>query len=70
MTVAKLLGFDLCVRLRNLAERMLYLPAGIELPDLLRRLKTGKASERKIKAGPDQQDDSAARMAESGHGLV
>jgi hypothetical protein len=54
MTVAKLLGFDLCVRLRNLAERMLYLPAGIELPDLLQRLKTGKASERKIKAGWDE----------------
>ena len=35
MAVAKLLGFDLCVRLRNLAERMLYLPASIELPEQL-----------------------------------
>ncbi|MDQ6680137.1 MAG: Tn3 family transposase [Pseudomonadota bacterium] len=54
MAVAKLLGFDLCVRLRNLAERMLHLPAGIALPDALARLKTGRVSERKIKNGWDE----------------
>jgi TnpA family transposase len=54
MAVAKLLGFDLCVRLRNLAERMLYLPAGIALPDALARLKIGRVSERKIKKGWDE----------------
>jgi hypothetical protein len=29
-----------------------------------------EGSLRKFKMTPDQQDDSAARMAESGHGLV
>ncbi len=29
LAVSKLLGFDLCVRLRNLAERMLYVPSAI-----------------------------------------
>lgn len=35
MTVAKLLGFDLCPWLRNLSERKLYLPRGIAVPDEL-----------------------------------
>jgi TnpA family transposase len=54
MAVAKLLGFDLCVRLRNLSERMLYLPACIVLPDALAQLKIGRVSERKIKTGWDE----------------
>ncbi|WKZ88736.1 Tn3 family transposase (plasmid) [Ralstonia pickettii] len=33
MTVAKFLGFDLCPWLRNLSERKLYLPRGLEVPD-------------------------------------
>jgi TnpA family transposase len=53
MAVAKLLGFDLCVRLRNLAERMLYLPSSISLPEPLDRLRTGRVSERMIAAGWD-----------------
>jgi TnpA family transposase len=53
LAVAKLLGFDLCVRLRNLAERMLYLPSAIALPQALEGLKTGRASKGKIKAGWD-----------------
>lgn len=31
MAVSKLLGFDLCPRLRNLSERKLYLPRGMEM---------------------------------------
>ncbi len=31
MAVSKLLGFDLCPRLRNLSERKLYLPRGMEI---------------------------------------
>lgn len=54
MAVAKLLGFDLCVRLQNLAERMLYLPRSFELPENLDRLATGSVSEKAIVAGWDE----------------
>ena len=55
MAVAKLLQFDLCVRLRNLSERMLYLPPSMEeLPEALDRLKTGKVSLKKIRQGWDE----------------
>lgn len=53
MAVAKLLQFDLCVRLRKMSERMLYLPSSIELPEALDRLRTGRASTKKIKHGWD-----------------
>ena len=33
MSIAKLLGFDLCPQLRNLVERKLHLPRGIQIPD-------------------------------------
>ena len=33
MAISKLLGFDLCPRLRDLAERKLYLPRGFTVPD-------------------------------------
>ena len=33
MTIAKLLGFDLCPQLRNLTERKLHLPQGAKVPD-------------------------------------
>nr|WP_327373122.1 Tn3 family transposase [Caballeronia arationis] len=39
MTVSKLLGFDLCPRLRNLSERKLFLPRGVAAPDKLTRLR-------------------------------
>ena len=35
MAVAKLLGFDLCPRLRNLRERKLFMPRGWPVPDEL-----------------------------------
>ena len=35
MGMAKLLGFDLCVRLRDLKERKLFVPSGVEVPDAL-----------------------------------
>ncbi len=66
MTVAKLLGFDLCVRLRNLAERMLYLPAGIELPDLLRRVKTGMPASARSRPAGTNCSDSSRRFAVAG----
>lgn len=54
MAVAKLLGFDLCVRLQNLAERMLYMPRSFELPENLERLSTGSVSEKAIITGWDE----------------
>jgi TnpA family transposase len=33
MAVSRLLGFDLCPWLRNLSERKLYLPRGLQVPD-------------------------------------
>lgn len=54
MAVAKLLGFDLCVRLQNLAERKLFLPRGFERPDNLERLAVDTVSERAIRQGWDE----------------
>lgn len=48
MAVAKLLGFDLCPRLRNLAERKLYLPRRLAAPD---KLTPVVAHEISLKAG-------------------
>jgi TnpA family transposase len=36
MALAKLLGFDLCPRLAHLSERKLYVPRGIDVPEVLR----------------------------------
>ena len=50
MTVAKLLGFDLCPRLADLGDRKLFVPRGIEVPDVLipitERLALGNARRR------------------------
>lgn len=35
MTLAKLVGFDLCPRLTNLKKRRLYLPRGLDVPEVL-----------------------------------
>ena len=54
MTVAKLLGFDLCPQLRNLAERRLYLPRSIALPENLERIAVTNVSEPAIVKGWDE----------------
>ena len=54
MTVAKLLGFDLCVRLQNLAERKLYVPRSLVIPENLERIAVAKVSERAITGGWDE----------------
>lgn len=51
MAIAKLLGFDLCVRLRQLAERKMFLARGDTVPEALERLTVGKVSLGKIRAG-------------------
>jgi len=51
MAIAKLLGFDLCVRLRQLSERKMFMAWGTAPPESLERLVVGKVSLRKIRAG-------------------
>ncbi|MBA3596155.1 MAG: Tn3 family transposase [Methylibium sp.] len=54
MAVAKLLGFDLCVRLQNLAERKLYLPRSLAIPESLERIGAARVSEAAITGGWDE----------------
>ena len=54
MTLAKLLGFDLCPQLRNMAERRLYLPRSITLPESLERIAVTNVSEPAIAKGWDE----------------
>lgn len=37
MSVAKLLGFDLCPRLQDISERKLFLPPGFAVPEGIER---------------------------------
>jgi hypothetical protein len=54
MAVAKLLGFDLCPRLRDLAERKLYLPAGFAVPQNIERVTVKRLSRKAIRDGWDE----------------
>jgi len=54
MAVAKLLGFDLCPQLRDIAERRLYLPRSIDLPENLERIAVTSVSESAIGKGWDE----------------
>ena len=54
MSVSKLLGFDLCPRLRDLAERKLYLPPGFVVPEGIERIVVKRLSLRSIRAGWDE----------------
>lgn len=54
MAVAKLSGFDLCPQLRNLAERKLYLPRGMEVPDRLTEVVAHEVSRKAIRTGWDE----------------
>jgi TnpA family transposase len=54
LAVARALKFDLCPRLRDLAERRLYLPAGFEVPEALERTVRKRVSLRAIRAGWDE----------------
>lgn len=53
MAVAKLLGFDLCPWLRNLSERKLYLPRGLQVPDGLAEAVSLDTSLKAIRDGWD-----------------
>lgn len=54
MALSKLLGFDLCPQLRDLAERRLYLPRGFKLPENLEDIALTNVSEGAIKKGWDE----------------
>jgi TnpA family transposase len=54
MAVAKLLGFDLCPRLRDLAERKLYLPRGFNVPEGLEAVTVRRVSTAAIERGWDE----------------
>lgn len=54
MAIAKLLGFDLCPRLRDLAERKLYLPRVLAAPDGLEAVTVQRVSLAAIERGWDE----------------
>ena len=53
MALAKLLGFDLCPRLRDLAERKLYMPPGFPVPEGIERATVKRLSRKAICSGWD-----------------
>ncbi|MDE3108874.1 MAG: Tn3 family transposase [Acidobacteriota bacterium] len=61
VSVAKLLGFDVCVRLRDLSERKLYVPRKMETPDGLDGLVINEVSLVSIR----KQWDNLCRFAAS-----
>lgn len=54
MSIAKLLGFDLCPRLRDLSERKLYLPAKFEVPQSIDLVTVKRVSLKAIRTGWDE----------------
>jgi TnpA family transposase len=54
MTIAKLLGFDLCPRLSRLTERRLYVPRGMRVPENLEAIALTQVSESAIAKGWDE----------------
>lgn len=53
MAVAKLLGFDLCPRLRDLRERRLFVPRGWPVPESLEGVTVRRVSVKAIERGWD-----------------
>jgi TnpA family transposase len=53
MAIAKLLGFDLCARLRNLRERKLFMPRGWPVPPALEAVTVRQVSLTAIERGWD-----------------
>ena len=51
MALAKLVGFDLCPRLAKLKKRKLYLPRGLDVPEILRPCVAETVSRRAIAGG-------------------
>ena len=51
MTLAKSVGFDLCPHFANLKKRKLYLPRGLDVPEILRPCVAETVSRRAIARG-------------------
>lgn len=54
MTISKLLGFDLCPRLRDLSERKLFLPRKLDAPEGLEQVLVRDVSLKAIEKGWDE----------------
>jgi len=54
MAMARLLGFDLCPRLKNLRDRRLHIPKGIAVPDSLKSVVDPDVSLRQLERGWDE----------------
>ena len=66
MANAKLLGFDLCPRLRDLAERKLYLPRIFSVPEGLEAVTVRSVSLTAIERGWDELLRLAASVRSGG----
>ena len=53
MSVAKLLGFDLCPRLQDLSERKLFLPPGFAVPEGIERATVKRLSRKVLRSVND-----------------
>ena len=51
MALAKLVGFDLCPRLAGLKKRRLYLPKGLNIPQILQSIVAETVSRRAVGRG-------------------
>lgn len=54
MAQSKILGFDMCPRLKNLRERRLYVPKGVEVPAILEPIVDRDVSLKAIATGWDE----------------
>ena len=63
MTLARLLGFDLCPRLKELKQRQFYVPRGFTIPEELRAITIATVNIETIEA----QWDALVRVAASVH---
>ena len=54
MMLARLLGFDLCPRLKELKQRRLYVPRGTDIPEAIRPICIAKADPRLIESHWDR----------------
>jgi TnpA family transposase len=65
MALAKLVGFDLCPRLARLKKRRLYLPRGLDVPEVLRPCVAETVSRRAIGRGWEELLRLAASVKHS-----
>jgi TnpA family transposase len=66
MALARLLGFDLCPRLKELKQRRLYLPRGFEIPEALRPIAVANVALDRIERHWDELVHLAASV-HTGH---